>query len=115
MLSSKNRPLGIGIAIIQVFDIILHVATNQAEPLRITSNILILAWLMVLAFSRTQLRFQLVAAIVISTYLVLNLVFLAVNGVTNPEQGGGLRIMLLVLVALTVILSTVLELRDTRS
>jgi hypothetical protein len=32
-------------------------------------------------------------------YLLLNLVFLALEGVTNPEQGGALRVTLFVFVA----------------
>lgn len=42
---------------------------------------------------------------VIAAYLLLNLVFLALNGLTNPEQGGTLRVTLFMLVFITVMLS----------
>jgi hypothetical protein len=100
--------LSIGIAIIQVVDIIMHVATDQAEPIRITSNVIILLWLALVTFGRVKLNFRIVAAGAIGLYLLLNVIFLATNGVTNPEQGGALRVTLLILIALTVRLSIML-------
>lgn len=41
-------------------------------------------------------------------YLVLNIIFLMLEGITNAEQGGGLRVTLFVLVLLTATLSTLL-------
>jgi hypothetical protein len=49
-----------------------------------------------------------VAAGSIGAYLVLNILFLTLEGVTNPNRGGGLRVMLFLLVFLTVVLSTLL-------
>jgi hypothetical protein len=111
VLERSNRSTlvtGIGLALVQIVDIIIHVATNQAEPIRITSNIIVLLWLAVLALGSVKTRFRLVAMGVIGAYLALNLIFLALNGVTNVEQGGGLRITLLVLIFRTVALAALL-------
>ena len=103
------RALGVVIAIIQVFDIFIHVATNQAEPIRITSNIIILLWLTtVFILSTFNANFLKMAIGSIVAYLVLNIIFLMLEGVTNAEQGGELRVTLFVLVLLTVTLSTLL-------
>lgn len=107
--SWKLRALGIVIAIIQVFDIFIHVATSQVEPIRITSNIIILLWLTtVFIFSAFNANFLKIAIGSIAVYLILNIIFLMLEGVTNAEQGGALRIMLFVLVLLTLTLSTLL-------
>ena len=103
------RVLGVVIAIVQVFDIFIHVATNQAEPIRITSNIIILLWLTtVFILSTFNTNFLKMAIGSIVAYLVLNIIFLMLEGVTNAEQGGELRVTLFVLVLLTVTLSTLL-------
>ena len=103
------RVLGGVIAIIQVFDIFIHVATNQVEPIRITSNIIILLWLTtVFILSTFNANFLKMAIGSIVAYLVLNLIFLMLEGVTNAEQGGELRVTLFVSVFLTVTLSTLL-------
>ncbi|MFZ4814436.1 MAG: hypothetical protein ACOYL5_07875, partial [Phototrophicaceae bacterium] len=100
--------IAVGVALIQAFDILIHAATDQLEPIRVTSNILILLWLVLLASGRFNTRGVITALGAIGVYLTLNVVFLAVNGVTNPEQGGELRVMLFVLVFLTVTLGAVL-------
>ena len=51
------RLLGIGIALIQLFDIIIHAATNQIEPLRVSSNIIVFLWLAVVASGRINAKF----------------------------------------------------------
>ena len=103
------RVLGGVIAIVQVFDIFIHVATNQVEPIRITSNIIILLWLTtVFILSTFNANFLKTAIGSIVAYLVLNIIFLMLEGVTNAEQGGELRVTLFVLVLLTVTLSTLL-------
>jgi hypothetical protein len=103
------RVLGGVIAIVQVFDIFIHIATNQVEPIRITSNIIILLWLTtVFIVSTFNANFLKMAIGSIVAYLVLNIIFLMLEGVTNAEQGGELRVTLFVLVLLTVTLSTLL-------
>lgn len=113
MLKKKTswspRLLGGVIAIVQIFDIYVHIASNQVEPIRITSNVIILLWLtMVFIVNNLHVKFLKTAIGSIVTYLVLNVIFLMLEGVTNPEQGGEPRVVLFVLVLLTVILSTLL-------
>jgi len=100
--------IGLGIALVQVIDIILHVATNQAEPIRITSNIVVLLWLAFLAFGKFKQGLRLMTVGFIGVYLALNIAFLAMNGLTNAEQGGTVRVALIVLILLTVILAALL-------
>ena len=102
------RVLQITVAIIQVFDIIIHAATDQLEILRVTSNVIILLWLAIVTMGKFNLKFLQIAASSIGAYLVLNVIFLAMEGVTNIEQGGGLRTTLFLLVFLTITLSTLL-------
>ncbi len=109
------RVLQIAVAIIQVFDIIIHAATDQLEILRVTSNVIILLWLTIVTMGKFNLKFLQIAATSIGAYLVLNVIFLAMEGVTNIEQGGGLRTTLFLLVFLTITLSTLLTyLQDRR-
>jgi hypothetical protein len=37
-----SKGLGIAIILIQLFDIVLHAATDQLDPLRVVSNLIIL-------------------------------------------------------------------------
>lgn len=39
------KVLGIGIALVQIFDVIIHAASDQLEPLQVSSNVIILVWL----------------------------------------------------------------------
>ena len=111
-MSKKSSPihlskaLGIGIAILQVLDIAVHAATDQLEILRVSSNGVILLWLAVVVFGKFKSKVPAIGAI--GMYLLLNLIFLAREGVTNPEQGGGLRVALFLFVILTTALSTLL-------
>jgi hypothetical protein len=100
--SNLTKWLGIGIILIQLFDIIIHVATDQAEPIRIASNIIVIGWLVGVLAGWLQGQWRPISFGVIGTYLLLNLIFLAQNGLTNPEQGGALRTMLFLLVGATV-------------
>jgi hypothetical protein len=102
------RGLKIGIAVIQLLDIIIHAATNQIEILRVSSNIIILLWLAVVASGKVNTKFLAVAISSIGLYLVLNLVFLAREGITNVEHGGELRVALFLLMLLTITLSALL-------
>lgn len=100
--------LSLSLALVQVFDLLLHLATGQVEPLRITANVVILLWLAGLAAGRYRANAWPLAAVAPTAYLGLNLLFLALEGFTNPAQGGAPRTMLFVLVFVTVALSGVL-------
>lgn len=102
------RVLQITVALIQIFDIVIHAATDQLELLRVSSNVVILLWLAIVTMEKFNEKFLQMAASSIGAYLILNVIFLAVEGVTNAEQGGGLRTMLFLLVFLTITLSTLL-------
>ena len=104
-ISTKLMILGIGVALVQLFDIAIHAATNQLEPLRIASNLIILLWLALVISGRISARFWQLAAGSIGAYLLLNGIFLVLEGVTNPAQDDALRVMLFLLVFLTVALS----------
>ncbi|NUM44824.1 MAG: hypothetical protein HUU38_08950 [Anaerolineales bacterium] len=97
------------LALLQIVDLLLHAATGQLEPLRVTSNLIILLWLVLGAFGKLKTRRA--ALLATGSYLALNLLFLALNGVTNPAQGGELRITLFVLVALSTVLAGFLAYR----
>jgi hypothetical protein len=97
--------IGLAIALVQLSDLLLHAASNQLEPLRVTSNLVILLWLAIAASGRLNTRLQLAALVSIGAYLLLNLVFLAREGLTNPAQGGALRVALFGLMFFTVALS----------
>ncbi|MBI1295920.1 hypothetical protein GC175_13280 [bacterium] len=100
-----QRALSGVLVLVQLFDLVIHLATDQIEPLRITANVVILLWLVVMALGKTGQRTALLSAAAIGVYLLLNLIFLVLEGVTNPAQGDALRTTLFVLVGVTVILS----------
>lgn len=106
--AARSSLLAIAIAFVQLFDIVIHAATNQIEPLRVTANVLIFLWLAVVMSGRLNTQFLQTAVGSIGGYLILNTLFLALEGVTNAEQGGELRWMLFLLIFLTVALSTLL-------
>lgn len=104
--------LGIGIAIIQIFDIVIHAVSDQLEFLRVASNVVILAWLGITMLGK--FRDKLTAFGTIGLYAVLNVLFLMREGFTNPEQGGAPRTMLFILVVLTIGLSALLSTQQKR-
>ncbi|GAB4568986.1 MAG: hypothetical protein Fur0017_13080 [Anaerolineales bacterium] len=86
--NKTSKALAISITVIQIFDIFIHAATNQLEPLRVTSNLVLLAWLVIWMFGKSKDIFRTTSIGAISVYLLLNIIFLAREGFTNPEQGG---------------------------
>ncbi len=92
------------LVLVQLIDIGVHVASGQVEPLRIAASLLILGWLA--ARSRGQAQIRTIQLSVVGAYLALNLLFLAQAGLTNPDQGGQLRIALLIFVLVTTVLAT---------
>ncbi len=100
------KSIGVAIVVTQLLDIIIHAATNQLEPLRVTSNIIILAWLAIVVSGKFHDKSQLIAVASIAAYFILNIVFLSLEGVTNAEQGEELRITLFLLMFTTMALSS---------
>ena len=93
------------IALVQVVDIVIHVTSNMIEPIRIASNVFIFIWLGIVWSSRLSDNSWRMASGFVGVYLLLNGVFLATEGFTNPDNGGQFRTMLFVLVGLTIALS----------
>ena len=89
------------ITFIQIVDATVHILTNQAEPIRIISNFLIVVWLYVIVSKNN--RYLNIG--IISLYIILNSIFLLMNGFTND---GSPRVFLYVAVSLTSILSFIL-------
>lgn len=97
--------LSFSLAATQLVDMVIHVASGQAEPLRIMSNVFLLAWAAILLTREPLSRLRGAGLLLLAGYLVLNAVFLSRAGLTNPSQGGELRLMLLILVGLSTLLS----------
>ncbi len=93
------------IAFVQVFDIVIHVASGMIEPIRIVSNVFIFVWLGIVLSGRLGHRPWRVASGFVGVYILLNAVFLATEGLTNPDNGDQFRTVLFVLVGVTVALS----------
>ena len=100
--------LGLGIFLLQLFDIFIHAVTDQLEILRVTSNIIVLVWLTITAAGKFNGKFLQIAMGSVGAYLILNIIFLAFEGVRNMEQGGELRVTLFLLNFLTTALSALL-------
>ena len=102
-----SKAFSIGIIIIQLFDIVIHAATDQLEPLRVVSNLIIMVWIVIVLKGKFIERIFPLALGSIGFYLVFNLIFLIREGMTNPNTGEA-RTMLFLLVLLTTVLSIVL-------
>ena len=104
-LSAASKGLSVGIIGIQLFDIAVHVATDQLEPMRVASNILIMVWVTASLAGRGREHFVPTAVGAIGGYFLLNSLFLATEGLQNAGEP---RTMLFLLVCSTVALSILL-------
>jgi hypothetical protein len=100
----KNQWLPAVIALVQVLDIVIHVASDMIEPIRITSNVVILVWLGIVVSGRLHHIPWRVASGFVGVYLLLNAVFVATEGLINPANDQ-FRTVLFVLVGVTVALA----------
>ena len=96
--------VSVTIALVQLFDIAIHASTDQIEPLRVASNAVILLWLALMASGKISRSVRQTGVASVGVYLLLNALFLAQAGFTNPAQGGPVRWMLFLLVVLTLTL-----------
>jgi len=112
-VANRNVVLGILAALVavQLFDIAIHVSTGQAEAIRILSNVILGLWALLSVFGNASAKAGIIA---IGIYVALNAVFIAMNGITNPDQDGALRITLFVLVGLSVALALWLRAKTRR-
>ena len=100
----KIQWLSILIALVQLFDIVIHVGTNQIEPIRIVSNMFIFVWLGIIISGRLNHIAWRIAGGFVGAYVLMNALFLVEEGLINPTNGQ-FRTMLFVLVGVTVSLS----------
>lgn len=90
------------IALVQVFDIIIHVTLNQIEPIRLVANgVLLFALLATTLLPSSKDNWILGLSGV--AYLILNGIFVLQNGLTNAISGEP-RVMLIAIVFATVLL-----------
>jgi hypothetical protein len=103
----KITRFSIAMISIQILDIIVHIATNQIEPLRIASNIIIIiaAVLWIIAVVHVVKFWAGFASGLV--YLVLNGIFLAEFGLINPSSGS-IRVPLFLFVLSTIIVNSLI-------
>ncbi|MEO0999931.1 MAG: hypothetical protein AAFW69_04920 [Pseudomonadota bacterium] len=96
------------LVVVQALDVLLHVVTGQIEPIRIASNLILVAG--AFAAMRAAGRARLLIAGAVLVYVLLNAVFLGQNGLVNPATEA-LRIPLFAFVIGSVALALWLERR----
>lgn len=90
------------ITMVQVFDIIIHIALNQIEPIRLVAiGVLFISLISTRLLAST--RAIQVLALSGGIYLILNGIFVLENGLTNGISGEP-RVMLIVIVLATAVL-----------
>ena len=72
--------------VVQSLDVAVHVATDQLEPLRVASNLILGVAAVIAAGQRPFARPLLLAAS--GAYLAFNILFLFQYGLVNPTTGG---------------------------
>ncbi len=99
MPKSTLAPFGLLFAV-QVLDVAIHVTLQQVEPIRIAASLIVLAGAIIAAWrlGAQPRRLVLLAG---AAYLLLNLVFVTQNGLTNPATGA-LRLPLVGFVLLSL-------------
>lgn len=68
--------------LVNVFDVLLHIAINQPELLRIVGNIIIVA-ASILIILKTKLNHRYLSLAGLVFYLALNIIFIINNGIGN--------------------------------
>jgi hypothetical protein len=92
--------LDLAIIALQVFDAAIHLATGQAEPLRIGSNVVLIVWV-----ALSSKRPKTWGWLALLGYVAMNALFLLQEGFTNPNQNNEPRILLVLLVTASTLLS----------
>ena len=93
------------IALVQVVDIVVHVGNDMIEPIRLLSNGFIFVWLGIILSGRLHHIAWRTAGLFVGVYFLLNAIFVATEGFTNPENGDQFRTALFVFVGATIALS----------
>ena len=104
MVSKKNKVLILDaiIIFIQLFDIAVHLLTNQVEPIRIISSVIIIILVLSKVFSSIPLN-QTLGYVAVVIYIILNTVFIVQESAWT--QNGDFRIVFFLLVISTSLLS----------
>jgi len=90
------------LGLLQGVDVGAHAAAGQIEPLRVAASVLIAGWAVV-ALVRLDAARGLAVQAALAAYLLLNALFVALEGATNPAQGGAMRWLLFALVVATTV------------
>ncbi|NDJ53770.1 MAG: hypothetical protein GYB68_11880 [Chloroflexi bacterium] len=90
----------VGVVIVQVFDVAIHIAVDQFEPIRVVSNLTVAAWVGVVLFGWLAGQERRLGIAALGLYVLLNVGFVATQGVIN-EVTGEFRTLLFILVAVT--------------
>lgn len=109
-LSFKENKLKYIIAGIQIFDIVIHVAVNRAEPLRIASNIVTILWIISQFFDIQKAQEKMVSYATIIVYLALNIWFIIADNVFSYFTGQELGFMFTLIIS-TFVLSTIMTVK----
>lgn len=98
---------------IQLFDILIHIAVDRIEPLRIASNIVIILWvILLLKFSVESKRW--ISYVVVDSYGLLNVWFIISDRVFTYFTGQELGVMFALIVS-TLTLSLIMIGKEKRS
>ena len=108
----NNKRISTLIIIIQCLDIFIHLFTNQFELIRVLSNGLVIAWVILIQLKVHTFVFNLITTITLSIYIILNGLFLLENGIVNPNNQS-LRIALFIFVLSTIILVLMQYIKET--
>lgn len=92
----------VALVLLQGFDVSVHAVAGQIEPLRVAASVLIAGWAIVAVVRHDAAR-GLAVQVALGAYLLLNAVFVALEGATKPDQGGAVRWLLFALVAATTV------------
>lgn len=98
------RNFSIALILVQLGDIALHLATGQFEPMRLVASLLLALWTLTAGKAKMAAGWGALAV-----YLSLNALFLMQNGLTNPDQGGALRVTLFALVLVSTLLTVMIQ------
>jgi hypothetical protein len=102
-LYSSMNMLSLVIILLQLFDILIHLLTNQFELIRVQANIIILLWVFYINIKTNSASLKLITTLTISIYLILNFLFIFEYGIINPYDNS-IRIVLMILIVSTSIL-----------
>ena len=101
-LSKKFKNLAIGIIVLQFVDVILHLALELHEPLRIAASVIIVGWLSAALAGKLTENFRPTAPAALGAYSLLNLVFLFTQSILTTQE---VAFMLVVFITPTLGLS----------